>query len=137
VFGFLPDLFMAELFSLMPKSASCKSDRVDTSGTQYRFALGRVPPEAEQHPHPALRATFSRREKDQEMPNAFSLREKVPEGRMRVLLCQRRLSPMSWRYLKDGSVRRSARKSMTKKAAETNPSSQNRQHLKGVYFFGD
>jgi hypothetical protein len=71
------------------------------------------------------------------MPNAFSLREKVPEGRMRVLLCQRRLSPMSWRYLKDGSVRRSARKSMTKKAAETNPSSQNRQHLKGVYFFGD
>jgi hypothetical protein len=134
VFGFLPDLFMAELFSLMPKSASCKSDRVDTSGTQYRFALGRVPPEAEQHPHPALRATFSRREKDQRCPNAFSLREKVPEGRMRVLLCQRRLGLMGWNYLKDGSPRRTVQKSMTKKAAETNPSRQILQQLQGVYF---
>jgi len=166
---------MAELFSLMQESSSCKTDRVEAirsllrtflsdpfqrnapttgeiSGDARSASLGALSaaadglaafqPEAEQHPHLALRATlreaqgrlFSRREKDQEMPNAFSLREKVPEGRMRVLLCQRRRSPMSWRYLKDGSVRRSARKSMTKNAAERNPSSQNRQHLKGVYF---
>ena len=38
-------------------------------------------------PSPALRATFSQEGEDQKCPNAFSLREKVPEGRMRVLLC--------------------------------------------------
>ncbi|MGC1679184.1 MAG: hypothetical protein WA740_16760, partial [Candidatus Binataceae bacterium] len=121
-------------FSLMPEFTSCKSDRVEATRSQYRFALGLVPPEAEQHPHPALRATFSRREKDQRCPNAFSLREKVPEGWMRVLLCQRRLSFMSWHYLKVGSPRQSAQKSMTEKAAESNPLARNRQHFQGVYF---
>ena len=103
---------MAELFSLMQESSSCKSDRVEAtrsllrtslsdpfqrnapttgeiSGDARSASLGALSaaadglaafqPEAEQHPHPALRATFSRREKDQEMPNAFSLREKVPD----------------------------------------------------------
>jgi hypothetical protein len=158
---------MAELFSLMPDSTSCKTDRVvanrsllrtflsdpfqrnapttgEISGDARSASLGALSaaadglaafqPEAEQHPHPALRATFSRREKDQEMPNAFSLREKVPEGRMRVLLCQRRLGLMGWNYLKDGSPRRTVQKSMTKKAAETNPSRQILQQLQGVYF---
>jgi hypothetical protein len=124
---------MAELFSLMPESTSCKSDPVEASRTQYRFALDRVPSEAEQHPHPALRATFSRGEKDQRCPNAFALREKVPEGRMRVLLCQRRLSLKSWNY-KNRSPRQTVQKSMTEKAAETNPSRQIRQHFQGVYF---
>jgi hypothetical protein len=125
---------MAELFSLMRESSSCKAIRVEANRALHRFALGRVPSEAEQHPHPALRATFSRREKDQRCPNAFSLREKVPEGRMRVLLCQRRLGLMGWNYLKDGSPRRTVQKSMTKKAAETNPSRQILQQLQGVYF---
>jgi hypothetical protein len=165
---------MAELFSLMPESTSCKTDPVEASRTLLRTiltdpfqrnapaageisrdtcraSLGALPSsgrrlgvsrEVEQHPHPALRATlrqaqgrlFSRREKDQKMPNAFSLREKVPEGRMRVLLCERRLSFMSWHYLKDGSPRRTAQKSMTEKAAKTNPSSRIRQHFQGVYF---
>ncbi|MGC1338353.1 MAG: hypothetical protein WA836_09535 [Candidatus Binataceae bacterium] len=127
---------MAELFSLMPESTSCKAIRVEANRALHRFASGRVPSEAEQHPHPALRATFSRREKDQICPNAFSLREKVPEGRMRVLLCRRRLSFKSWNY-KNGSLRQKAQKSITEKAAKRNPTRQNRQHFQGVYFLDD
>ncbi|MGC1676772.1 MAG: hypothetical protein WA740_04490 [Candidatus Binataceae bacterium] len=112
---------MAELFSLMPDCTSCKNDRVEATRSQYRFALGLVPPEAEQHLHPALRATFSRREKDQRCPNAFSLREKVPEGRMRVLLCQRRLSFMSWHYLKHGSPRQDRPKIDDRKSCRIEP----------------
>ncbi|MFZ1888048.1 MAG: hypothetical protein WAU33_08445 [Candidatus Binataceae bacterium] len=112
---------MAELFSLILESTSCKSDRVEATRTQYRFALGRVPSEPEQHHHPALRATFSRREKDQKMPECLLLREKVLEGRMRVLLCQRRLSFKSWNYLKDGSLRRMPENRGTKKTFEANP----------------
>jgi hypothetical protein len=163
---------MAELFSLMPDSTSCKTDRVEAnrsllrtflsdpfqrnapttgeiSGDARSASLGALSaaadglaafqPEAEQHPHPALRATFSRREKDQKIkcPNAFSLREKVSKGRMRVLLRERRLNFMGWNYFKVGSPRPTVQKSMTKKAAETDPSSRNRQHFEGVYFFRD
>ena len=158
---------MAELFSLMPDSTSCKTDRVEAnrsllrtflsdpfqrnapttgeiSGDARSASLGALSaaadglaafqPEAEQHPHPALRATFSRREKDQEMPNAFSLREKVPEGRMRVLLCQRRLSLIGWHDLKDGSPRQTVRKSRYQKDVRNGPNRRIRQHLQGVYF---
>jgi hypothetical protein len=54
-------------------------------------------------------------------PNAFSLGEKVPEGRMRVLLCQRRLSFKSWNYLKDGSLRQMPENRGTKKTFKANP----------------
>ncbi len=63
--------------------------------------------------------------------------QKVPEGRMRVLLCQRRLSLMSWHYLKVGSPRQNVQKLMTEKAAKTNPMSRIRQRFKGVYFSSD
>ncbi|MGB6089042.1 MAG: hypothetical protein WBG26_06075, partial [Candidatus Binataceae bacterium] len=36
---FLPDLFMAELFSLMPESASCKTDRVEATRSLFGTSL--------------------------------------------------------------------------------------------------
>jgi hypothetical protein len=112
---------MAELFSLILESTSCKSDRVEANRTQYRFALGRVPS--------GQSSTLIRRcappspggRRIRRCRNAFFLREKVPEGRMRVLLCQRRLSFKSWNYLKDGSLRQMPENRGTKKTFKANP----------------
>ncbi|MHB8382690.1 MAG: hypothetical protein ACYDC3_10190 [Candidatus Binataceae bacterium] len=123
---------MAELFSLMPESTSCKADRVEATRTQYCFALDQWNAMAtgliSRDTCSASRGAFSGRadglaalsrkqsstlirrcappspggRRIKRCANAFSLREKVPDGRMRVLLCERILSLMSWNYLKDG-----------------------------------
>jgi hypothetical protein len=112
---------MAELFSLMLESTSCKSDRVEAN-RDYACLYSRALPMSEE---PCLTV------------RGAALSEIWPSSGTGLSL---------WPFFSvaaDGPsaigesrcwLRQTAQKSMTKKAAKRNPSSQIWQHFHGVYF---
>jgi hypothetical protein len=114
---------MAELFSLMPESTSCKSDLVKATRSISRIIL-RDPfqwnaPAARRRHQSNHQGTKAQR------TDGFPGATRGNEYSSCLGVCAF-LGVFVFSFL--------LRKSMTEKAAETNPMSQIRQHLQGVYF---
>jgi hypothetical protein len=169
---------MAELFSLMPESTSCKSDPVEATRTLSRAispdlfqrnapATGEISRDAYGARLHARRETvyrfalemtrglvsFRARVGDTDrvvrVTTSGSHREESRPRHSHTLSMEcAKPSPSvpSLSVVADGPSaiggsrrwpRQTVRKSMTEKAAETNPMSRNRQYFQGVYFFSD
>ncbi|MFZ1886580.1 MAG: hypothetical protein WAU33_01010 [Candidatus Binataceae bacterium] len=114
---------MAELFSLMLESTSCKSDPVEATRTPSRTIL----PDLFQLDALATRRSHQSNHQDTKAQrnNSFPLAACGHEYSSCLGVCVF-LGAFVFSFL--------LRKSMTEKAAESNPLARNRQHFQGVYF---
>jgi hypothetical protein len=122
---------MAELFSLIPESTSCKTDRVEASRSLSRAIL----PASFQRAAPATRRRHQSDQQDTKAQrnNSFPL---AARGNAYSSCLGVFVSPGVFVFSLSCRFQR-VQKSMTEKAAETDPSSRNQQHFQGVYFFSD
>ena len=161
---------MAELFSLMLESTSCKNDSVEATRSlaqsishaslrRTAFAMGEISRDTRRARFDAWRVTDRRFALEMTLDlRLVSFRARASDAYrvVRATLSGRdreRISPSALAHLsidcaassveEDGpsalggnlsEPRQGAQKTMTEKAARTNPLSQNRQRLQGVYF---
>jgi hypothetical protein len=117
---------MAELFSLMPNSTSCKTDRVEATRTLSRTISPASFQRNISRPGTGINPTTKTR-RHKELTHFHAPRAEM--GILRVLV-----SVFLSVFVFSFSCLQKVQKSMTKKTAETNPSPQILQQLQGVYF---
>ncbi|MFZ0658274.1 MAG: hypothetical protein WBE78_18205 [Candidatus Binataceae bacterium] len=118
---------MAELFSLMPDSASCKPVSVEANRTLFRPTL---PASFHADAFAATRSYQSNHQATKaQRADAFPRAARGNESSLCLgvfVFLGAFVFSFSWP--------RTVQKSSTEKAAKTNPSRRNQQHFQGVYF---
>jgi hypothetical protein len=121
---------MAELFSLMPKSTSCKSDRMEAT----RSSAGRSLPAFLQGNAFAARRSHQSNQSNHQDTKAQRTDAFPRAARGNAYSLCLSVFVFLGVFVFSLFFPQTVQKSMTEKAAETDPLSRNRQHFQGVYF---